>query len=343
MKRMTIKGIAKALNVSVSTVSKALNDSYEISEGTKKRIREFAKEHKYRPNSLALSLQNRRTKNIAVLVPSILNHFFAKVLDGIEKVATERGYKILTFFTHESYEKEVNTVEMMSSGAIDGFIACLSEETLQLEKFDHFKQVIEDEIPLVLYDRAHKDLVCDKVVIDNIKTAYKATRYLMRIDNKSIGLVSTINNLNVGKFRVKGYKKALQKYGWEVDENKMVVLKNAKHLKERVEKMLTEQKVDSIFAIDETAAVLTLQVAHSLGIEIPKDLSIIGFSNGVLSKYSTPALTVVNQHGTKIGKKAANRIIDKIEEKIDKSDISTQIIRTDLIERDSTHRMYLNF
>ncbi len=343
MKRITIKGIAKALNVSVSTVSKALNDSYEISEGTKERIRAYAKEHKYRPNSLALSLQNRKSKNIAVLVPSILNYFFAKVLDGVEKVATERGYKILTFFTNESYEKEVNTVEMLSNGAIDGFIACLSEETLSLNKVEHFKQVIEDEIPLVLYDRVHKDLVCDKVVIDNIKTAYKATRYLMRTGNKSIGLVSTVDGLNVGKFRVKGYKKALEKYGWEVDENKMVILNKVKHLKKSVEKMLTEQEIDSIFAIDETAAVLTLQVAHNLGINVPKDLSIIGFSNGVLSKYSTPALTVVNQHGTKIGKTAANRLIDRIEEKIEASDIATEIIRTDLIERDSTHRMYLDF
>ncbi len=340
---MTIKEIAKALNVSVSTVSKALNDSYEISDKTKERIRAFAKEHKYKPNSLALSLQSKKTRKIAVLVPSILNHFFAKVLDGIEEIATERGYNILTFFTHESYEKEVNTIEMLSYGTVDGFIVCLSEETLKLGKMDHFKQIIEDEIPLVLYDRVHKDLECDKVVIDNVKSAYKATRYLMRIDRKSIGLVSTIDSLNVGKFRVKGYQKALKKYGWEVDENKMVLLTNAKHLKKRVEKMLTEQKVDSIFAIDETAAVLTLQVAHNLKISIPKELSIIGFSNGDLSKYSVPALTVVNQHSTKIGKKATTRLIDKIEEKIDISDISTQIISTDLIERDTTHRMYLKF
>ncbi len=343
MKRITIKEISKALNVSVSTVSKALNDSYEISEATKERIREYAKKHKYRPNSLALSLQKKQTKNIAVLVPSILDYFFAKILDGIEKVATERGYNILTFFSHESYEKEVNTIEMLNNGAIDGFIACLSEETLNLDKIDHFKQVIEDEVPLVLYDRVHKDLACDKVVIDNVKTAYKATRYLMKIGCEDIALVSTIDGLNVGKFRVKGYKKALKKYGHTVDKNKMVRLTDAKLLKKSVKKMLLEQNVDSIFAIDETAAVLTLQVAHSLGKKIPQDLSIMGFSNGVLSENSTPALTVVNQHGAKIGEEAAIRLIDKIEGKVDIHDISTQIIRTELIERGTTYRMYLKF
>lgn len=343
MKRITIKEIAKALNVSVSTVSKALNDSYEISEETKERVRKYAKEHKYRPNSLALSLQNQKTKNIAVLIPSILNHFFAKVLNGIETAAAEKGYHIVTCFTHESHEKEVHTIEMLNNGFIDGFIACISEETLQLKKLDHFQQLIDERIPLVLYDRVHRDLHCDKVVIDNIKTAYKATRFLMKSDCKNIALVSTINSLNVGKFRVKGYKKALTKYGIEVDKEKMILLKKAKHLKKHLDKMLSTQKIDAIFALDETSAVLTLQVLHKHNKKVPNDISVIGFTNSTLSKYSTPPLTTVNQHGAKIGKTAVRRLIDRIENNIEDSDISTKIIRTELIERDSTHKRFIKF
>lgn len=343
MKRITIKEIAKALNVSISTVSKALNDSYEISKETKTKIRAYAKEHKYRPNPLAVSLQNRKTKNIAVLMPSILNHFFVKVLNGIEKEATERGYRIFTFFTDESYKKEVEVVEMLNNGSIDGFIACLSEETLQMEKFDHFQQIIDDGIPLVLYDRVHKDLVCDKIVVDNIKSAYKATRYLMRLERKNIAVVSTINGLNVGKFRVKGYEKALTKYDVAVDKQKMILLEKPKNLKKRLKEMFENHTVDAVFALDEIAAVLTLQVIHKLGKRVPEDVSVIGFSNSALSKYSIPALTVVNQQGTRIGKNAVIRVIEKIEDVVDSDDIITQIIRTDLIERESTHKMYIKF
>lgn len=343
MKRITIKEIAKALNVSVSTVSKALNDSYEISEETKERVRAYAKEHKYRPNSLAISLQNQKTKNIAVLIPSILNHFFVKVLNGIEAIATERGYHIVTCFTHESYDKEAHTIEMLNNGFIDGFIACISEETLQRKKFDHFKQLIDERTPLVLYDRVHKDLVCDKVVIDNVKTAYKATRFLMKSGCKSIALISTINGLNVGKFRVKGYSKALTKYGVEVDKNKMILLKKAKHLKKHLVQMLSNEEIDAIFALDENSAVLALQVLHKHQKRIPNQISVIGFTNSVLSKYSTPTLTTVNQFGTKIGKTAAKRLIDKIEGKVQIDETETKIITTELIERDSTFKRFVKF
>ena len=137
-KRITIKQIAAALHVSISTVSKALNDSYEISDETKKKIQDYAKEHKYKPNTLALSLQNKKTKTIGILLPNILTYYYARVLRGIEKVATEKGYNLITCITNESYKKELYTMEMLSNGTIDGFIACVSEETLQLEKFDHF-------------------------------------------------------------------------------------------------------------------------------------------------------------------------------------------------------------
>lgn len=147
----------------------------------KKRIQEYAKEHNYKPNTLALSLQNKKTKTIGIIIPNILNYYFARSLRGIEKVANERGYNLITCITNESYKKEVDTMEMLSNGTIDGFIACISEETLKLENFDHFKSILNEGTPIVLYDRVHKDVECDKVVTDNIKSAYKATRFFNAI------------------------------------------------------------------------------------------------------------------------------------------------------------------
>jgi LacI family transcriptional regulator len=342
-KRITIKQIAAALQVSISTVSKALNDSYEISEDTKKRIQDYAKLHKYKPNTLALSLQNKKTKTIGIIIPNILTYYFARVLRGIEKIANERGYKIITCITNESYKKEVDTMEMLSNGAIDGFIACLSVGTLKKQNFDHFQNVLEEGTPIVLYDRVHKEIHCDKVVTDNIKSAYKATRFLMRSKCKNIALISTTNNLTISKFRVKGYKKALTKYGVKPNKKLIIKLEDESNLKERINDMLDNYEVDGIFTIDEISAAITTQVLNKRGLKIPEEISIIGFTNGILSRYSTPPLTSVNRFAHTSGEKAAVRLIDKIEGKIEFEDIKTEIVRTKLVERDSTKKMFIKF
>lgn len=342
-KRITIKQIAKALSVSISTVSKALNDSYEISDETKKKIQEYAKLHKYKPNALALSLQNKKTKTIGIIIPNILNYYFARVLRGIEKVATERGYNIVTCITNESYKKEVDTMEMLSNGTIDGFIACISLETLKNENFDHFHTILEEGTPIVLYDRVHKDIHCDKVVTDNIKSAYKATRFLMKSECENIALISTSEGLNINKFRVEGYLKALTKYGVTPNENIIIRQENEINLKERINEMLDNNKVDGIFTVDEVSGALITQVLNKRNIKIPEDTAIIGFTNGILSRYSTPPLTSVNRFAHTTGETAANRLIDKIEEKIKFEDIKTEIVRTELVERESTKKMFIKF
>lgn len=342
-RRITIKQIAAALQVSISTVSKALNDSYEISEDTKKRIQDYAKLHKYKPNTLALSLQNKKTKTIGIIIPNILNYYFARVLRGIEKITNDRGYKIITCITNESYKKEVDTVEMLSNGAIDGFIACLSVGTLKEQNFDHFQDVLEDGTPIVLYDRVHKDIHCDKVVTDNIKSAYKATRFLMRSECKNIALVSTSENLNVSKFRVKGYLKALTKYGIKPNEDLIIKLEDESNLKELMNNMLDQHEVDGIFTLDEISAAITTQVLNNRGLKVPDDISIVGFTNGILSRYSTPPLTSVNRFAHTTGELAAIRLIDKIEGAIEFEDINTEIVRTKLVERDSTKKMFIKF
>lgn len=343
-KRITIKEIAKALNVSISTVSKALNDSYEISEETKKRINDYAKKHKYKPNTLALSLQNKKTKTIGILIPDILNHFFARVIRGIEKVANDRGYNILTCITNESLDKEKATIEMLSNGTIDGFIASLSQETMSKEDFTHFKDVIEDGTPVVLFDRVHKDIICDKIVTDNIKSAYKATRYLMKSNCKNIAFISAIDNLTVGKFREKGYRKALTTYNVPINEDLMVCIDNKISLRSEITKLLKNHpEIDGIFTVDEISGAVTTQVINQMEIRIPDQISIIGFTNGILAKYTSPPLTTVNPFAHTTGEIAANRLIDKIEGKIPYEDIITEIVPTELIERESTKKMFIKF
>ena len=155
--KATLKNIAKELNVSVSTVSKALNDSPEISPATKAKIQEYAKLKNYKPNIFGLNLKNRRTKTIGVIIPNILNSFFAKVFSGIEKVAEQKGYNVITCISNESLEKEVGTLEMLSNGTIDGFIVSMSEESQKLNEYNHFKDIIKDGTPIVMFEigRAH--------------------------------------------------------------------------------------------------------------------------------------------------------------------------------------------
>lgn len=342
-KRITIKQIAKALHVSISTVSKALNDSYEISDETKQKIQQYAKEHKYKPNTLALSLQNKKTKTIGIIIPNILTYYFARVLRGIEKVAAEKGYNIVTCITNESHKKEVDTMEMLSNGTIDGFIACLSEETLKVKNFDHFHSLIEEGTPIVLYDRVHKEINCDKVVTDSVKSAYKATRFLMRSECKNIALISVSEGLNVSKFSVKGYLKAHTKYDLVPNEDLIIRQYSEEGLKENINKMLDNNKVDGIFTVDEISGAITTQVLNKRNLRIPEDVSIIGFTNGMLSRYSTPPLTSVNRFAHTTGETAALRLIQKIEEKIEFNNIETIIMKTKLVERDSTKKMFIKF
>lgn len=342
-KRITIKQIALALQVSISTVSKALNDSYEISDDTKKRIQEYAKLHKYKPNTLALSLQNKKTRTIGIILPNILNYYFARVLRGIEKVTTEKGYNIITCITNESFKKEVDTMEMLSNGTIDGFIACISEETLRIGNFEHFNLILEEGTPIVLYDRVHADINCDKVVTDNVKSGYKATRFLMKSGCENIALISTDEEINIGQFSVNGYLKAFTKHDITPNENLILRLDDETHLKERINEMLDNNKVDGMFVIDEVSGAVATQVLNARGIKVPEDISIVSFTNGILSRYTIPPLTAVNRFAHTTGEIAATRLIDKIEEKIEFDDITTEIVKTKLVERESTKKLFIKF
>ena len=337
--KATLKQIDKELGVSVSTVSKALNDSPEISEPTKIRVKEYAKLKKYKPNSIGLNLKNRSTKTIGVIIPNILNSFFAKVFKGIEKVADEKGYKVITCISNESLEKEIGVMEMLSNGTIDGFILSISQEAQKLLQFDHFKSIISEGTPIVIFDRITDEVNCDKVVVDDIDSAINATQHLVKTGCKKIALFSAINNLSVGKLRVEGYKKALEGAGIKLDEKIIILSETEEDFDLKTNDFLDKNKVDAIFAVDEHASVMAMKMAVKKGLKIPEEISIIGFADGVWSRRMTPSLSTVSQHGPEIGAEATKLLIERLENKEENYGYKTSVIKTELRQRDSTKKL----
>ena len=339
MKKITIKDIAAKFDVSISTVSKALNDSYEISDKTKEKIKKYAKKKKYKPNFNALSLKNRRTKTIGIMIPNMLNYFFAQVFKGVEKTANLNGYKVITCISNESYQKEVETMETLSNGSIDGFIVSMAEETEIKNDFSHFTTSIEQGTPIVMFDRVAKNVNCDKVIADDFQAAFKTVKHLSNTGCTNIAFVSTISNLSVGKERYTGYLKGLEQAEMPVKES--LILNIQENNYKRFEALITplfenNSEIDSVIATSEQAAIAAMKIAHKRGYKIPENFSVIGFSNGILSRHSNPKLTTVSQHGEIMGETAAQLLIDKLDSKIENQSSNTKVIQTDLVERNST-------
>ena len=339
--KATLKELAKELGVSTSTVSKALSDSPEISEVTKRKIKEFAQLRNYKPNSVAKNLKNKRTHTIGVILPNILNPFFAKVFSGIEKYANKRGYNLITCISNESLTREKQMLEMLDNGAIDGFVLALAKETQKENNLEHLKQVIKGGTPIVLFDRIANELKCDKVIVDDYESGFHATQYLIDTGCKRIAIVSTIENSSVGDLRAKGYFEALAKNRRDSDSDLILLAQEEKEFDSKIEALLDE-KPDGIFALNEHVSVATLKLALKKGFRVPEDLSIIGFADGLWSRRMTPSLSTVSQHAPEIGQKAAELLINRIEQEIDSEELivyKTEIIKTELRKRDSVRKL----
>lgn len=336
MKKLTIKDIAKKFNVSISTVSKALNDSYEISETTKNKIQKYAKENNYKPNFNALSLKNRSTKTIGVIIPTMLNYFFAQVFKGIEKTALKEGYKVITCISNQSYDKEAEIIEMLSNGSIDGFLLSMAKETELNNNFNHFSESIENGTPIVMFDRVAKSISCDKVITDDFEGAANTVEFLHKKNHKKIAFVSTMSDLHIGKERVEGYKKGLEKVGLKFDEELVLNIKERdyKKYKNIVRPFIKSKDIDAVITTGESVAVSVMKAIKKYNKKIPKDVAVIAFSNGILARHSSPKMTTISQHGEIMGETAAQILIDKLEKK--HKEITTKIIKTDLVIRDST-------
>lgn len=345
-RKITLKQIARELDVSISTVSKALRNSAEISEDTKQKVQAFAKLYNYRPNNIALSLKNRRTNTIGIIIPEIVHHFFSKVIRGVERIANQRGYNVIIGLSNESFSKEVINMEMLANGSIDGFILSMSKETLKLQDYHHFNETMTQGMPIVMFDRVVSEIKCDKVIVDDFNGAKKAVEKLIENGCTSIGLITTKDYVSVGKLRTQGYLEALEEH--KISPKAELILKidealdyevHINALEKEIEQLFkTNSTLDGVFAVNEIYALLAMKVARKLGLSIPNDIQVIGFTDGVLSKHATPSLTSVSQHAQRMGEKAAQLLIDKLESGFNSADeeFQTVVIATDLVEREST-------
>ena len=333
---VTLKHLAEQLNVSVSTVSKALKNSEEISPETIERVQALAKFLNYKPNRLAVSLKSSKTNTIGVIIPNILNHFFAKALFAIEREASKHGYNIITCLSNEKQSKEADSLQLLSNGSVDGFIVSIAEETQINNSHDHLNAIIRQNIPLVLFDRVSDDIDCDKVVIDDFGAANEATNHLLSEGRKNIVLIGDIENLSVGKLRTNGYLEALEKNTDYKETPKVYTIKKKDKVEDIVSQLFEENpKVDGIISIDNVSGVAALQKALQLGFKVPSDLSIIGFSDENVLPFTYPKLSTISQHTIDIGKTSVNLLVDRLKNE-DDATRKTKTIKTKLVLRGTT-------
>lgn len=332
--KTTLKDLAGILGVSVSTVSKALNDSPEISESTRKKIKEVALSCNYVPNNVAQSLKSKSTKTIGVIIPSILIEFFNKVLYGIEAEATKRGYKIIICLSNETFLKEKESIDTFINGSVDGIILSVAEETQKIKESSHFEKSAKYSLPMVMFDRVVENFKCDKVTVDDFEGALEATKFLSEIGSKNIMFLNTISDISVGQLRQEGYIKAIEDLNYKP---LILNLENYKLIEKELTELLSKEKVDAILAADEYSAVLAMNVARLNNYNIPEDISVMGFTNGLISEYAIPSLTVVSQHAENIGGLAVETLINRIKDK-ENTKPTHEVVKTKIIERNSTRK-----
>jgi LacI family transcriptional regulator len=332
---VTLKQLAKELNVSISTVSKALNDSEEIGKDTRKRVKALAKAYNYKPNKVALSLKQNKTKTIGVIIPNILNHFLSKVLFGIEREANKHGYNIITCISNESLEKEKEGLQLLANGSVDGFILSIAEETQTKNEIEHFKETITQGLPIVMFDRVAHDVKCDKIIVDDFEATFNATKALVAEKRQHIVFISNIDKISVGKLRERGYNKAMLEQGLEP---LVLRIKKGDDTQEKIKQLYKKHtSIDGVIAADSASGVIAINMARNFKRKVPQDISVIGFSSKSVSNHSVPKLTIIRQHAKKIGAKAAELLVKRLEDDGQPaSDYTTKIIKTSLVKNKST-------
>lgn len=335
---ITIKDIARELGLSVSTVSKALSDSYEISDKTKKLVIEYAEKNNYRANPIAKSLRQGHSKSIGIIVSTIENNFFSQVINGIESIAYDKGYNVIITQTHESYEREVLNLKHLTFRSVDGILISLSTETQDVA---HLRAIHERGLPIVFFDRISNEIDTHKVIADNFAGAYEGTQHLLNLGHKRIAHITSSPNISITKERLAGYQKALEDNGISTNEAYIkYCMHGGKDLHE-IEGALNEllelkDKPDAIFTASDRITTTTLQLLHKLKIRIPGEIALVGFTNTQLADVLNPSLSSIYQPGFEIGKKAVEMLISIIESKRPVTEFETTVLPTQLFVRGSS-------
>ena len=335
MSSTNLKRLAEELGLSISSVSKALRDSYEISADTKRRVREMAEKMNYQPNPFASSLRRKKSITIAVVIPEIANNFFALAIDGIQMIAQQKGYHVLTYLTHEDYKNEESTIRHLQGGRVDGVLISLCRDTADVS---HLASLHETGIPLVFFDRVPETMECPTVTTDDYESGFKATEHLIQAGCKRIACLSLSNYLSITHKRMNGYEDALKKHQIKADPKLVVQCTNDNTANlEMIKKLLkSKDRPDGIFATVEKLAISTYYVCNEIGIKMPQQLKVISFSNLRTASLLNPSLSTITQPAFEIGKESASLLFRMIEKKTFGNRIDKIVLKSSLIERDSS-------
>ena len=332
---MNLKELAKELNLSISSVSRALRDSKEISTATKKIVLAKAKELNYHANPFASNLRRQKSKTIAVVIPEIANNFFSLAINGAESYAQKKGYHVLIYQTHDDVQQEISIAKHLQNGRVDGVLISLSSQT---EDTAHLQDLKDKAVPIVFFDRVAENIDAPKITTNDYESGYNAAEHLMENGCKKIAFLSISNKLSIANNRMKGYLDATKKHGIKKDKNLIIncgtdIEKNKLLIKKLLQQ---DEKPDAVFACVEELAVATYVVCEELKINIPRDLKIISFSNLQTAAILNPALTTITQPAYEIGREAAVVLFKLLENKEAVLPSKEIVLNSTLIVRKST-------
>jgi LacI family transcriptional regulator len=337
---VTIKDIARALGISTSTVSRALRDSYEISAETKQLVLDCAEKLNYRPNPIAQSLKERRSRSIGVVVCEVANTFFSQIINGIESLAYDKGYNVIISQSHESYDRELIDLQYLASRSVDGLLISSSTET---SDFSHLKALHDKGLPIVLFDRITDEINTHKVIIDNYRGAYEATEHLLLNGYRNIAAIAGSEFLSITTERLAGYTEALKKY--DVPVNPEYIRHcfyggmEFSEVEEAVNRLLTlKKKPDAIFTTSDKLTMGCLKTLKRRGINIPGDVALLGFSNSEVAELVDPPLTVIRQPAEEMGRAATELLLQLIESKRPITEFEKRVLTPELQVRESSAR-----
>lgn len=337
MNNVNLKHLAKELNLAVSTVSRALRDSYDIGEETKRKVMALARKLNYEPNPYASSLRKQKSKTIAVIIPEIANNFFSLAINGIEEIAQEKGYHVLIYLTHEDYNKEISITRYLQNGRVDGVLMSVSSGTNDAQHIFNLKQ---RNVPIVFFDRICENVETAKVTTDDYESGFKATEHLIEQGCTNIAYLSLSEYLSIGNKRMHGYIDALKKHKLRQSQHNIIYGSvNSEENYAKIKKLLSgKNRPDGIFASVEKLALGTYHVCNDLGIHIPSQLKIISFANLETAPLLHPSLTTITQPAFEIGKRAAMTLFRSLDKKNAPIMNESIILSATLIPRGSTQK-----
>ena len=333
--KTTIKDIANVLNISAAAVSKALHNDSRISEKTKKAVRQVAENLNYQPNHLASALRRGKSKLVGVIVPKANSNFFSSVIHNIEEVLNEKGYNIIITQSNESYKKECENIDTLLFTQVDGIIVSMANETVDLH---HFEKVKQAGIPLITFDRGENDLNVDYVGIDDYDSSHRIINHLVEQGCKRIAHIGGFKHTRIYNNRIKGYIDALEKHNLPLEKELLLEsdLSTEDGRKKMIQLLALKNKPDAVYVAGDYAALGALQVLNEQNIKIPDEIALIGFGDEPFANMVTPKMTSVNQHSYKIGRIAAEKLLEYAEQNQIKQTLQKHILKAELIVRESS-------